>query len=127
MKKLLILSIASLSLFACASLPDAVPKSPAAVAEVTTLDERLILGAEVSYKAARSLGEAAVDTGQVTPAAAVTIKSVDIALFGVLLKARHAYDTANAASYEAALAEAAPLLNRFWSLVRPKRREGEVP
>ena len=129
MKKMFtfVIAAASLALASCASLPNISPGGPAAVAESTTLDERLLLGAETSYKAARTLGEVAVDTGEISPAMAVQFRSVDIALFGVLLKARTAYDAGNAVTYKAALDEMAPLLNRIWAIVRPRRGEGAVP
>ena len=111
----------SLLLSGCATL--AVP-APATVSSQTTLDERALMGAELSYKAARTLAEAAVDGGLVDAAKAAKIRDVDSALYDALAKARTAYRSSNAASYDQAIADIAPMLVTFWSLVAKDSAKG---
>lgn len=117
----LLIPCAALALGACAGLGVSAP-GPATIAERTTLDERGLLGAELAYKSARTLAEAGVDAGLVGPKLAADIKRVDEKLYDALTRARSAYDAGNAATFEAALAEAAPLITELWALVAKKGR-----
>lgn len=112
---------AALALCSCTALTTAITDapniSPSAVANQTTLDERGLLGAEVSYKAARTLMEAAVDAGQVKPGLAVKFYRLNGQLNGALVRARNAYDGVNAASMDSALSDAGPLIIELWQLV----------
>ena len=93
---------AALALSGCATMPTA-PSSPNAFARQTKIDERALLSAELSYKAARNLMEAAIDSGQLTPGLAAKFFRVNATLNAALVRARIAYDAANAPSYRAAL------------------------
>lgn len=117
MMKKMFVALAALALAGCASLPAAIPTGPAPIAEATTLDERALVAFETSYKAARTLAEVGVDSGRVDAALAAKIAPIDNQLHGALVKARTAYEAANAATYQAALAEIAPLLPKLFLLV----------
>lgn len=107
---------AALALSGCATMPTA-PSSPSAFARQTKIDERALLSAELSYKAARTYMEAAVDSGQVTPGLAAKFFRINGKLNAALVRARIAYDAANAPSYHAALHEAGPLILELWDMV----------
>jgi hypothetical protein len=107
---------AALALSGCATMPTA-PSSPSALARQTKIDERALLSAELSYKAARTYMEAAVDSGQVTPGLAAKFFRINGKLNAALVRARIAYDAANAPSYHAALHEAGPLILELWDMV----------
>lgn len=111
---------AALMLGACAGLGVSAP-GPATIAERTTLDERGLLGAELAYKSARTLAEAGADAGLIGPKLAADIAQVDAKLYGALKRAREAYAAGNAATFEGALAEAAPLITELWALVGARR------
>ena len=87
------------------------------VASQSSIDERALLGAEVSYKAARTLMEAAVDAGQVKPKLAGQFYQVNGKLNAALVRGRIAYDTLNGAGVTSAVAQAAPLITEMWKLV----------
>lgn len=115
MKRALIIAAAALSLCGCStlSLP---PASPQEVASQTKVDEMLLMGAEISYKAARSLAEASADAGLIDATAAVKIKAIDSQVYEWLEKARAAYEAGNATDYRAAIELATPLLTKMWAL-----------
>lgn len=119
MRRAFLSAFAALSLCACStvSLP---PASPGEVAGQTKLDEMLLMGAEVSYKAARSLGEASADAGLIDAATATRIKAIDAEVYDGLGKARAAYDAGNAADYRAAIDLVTPLLTKLWALAPGK-------
>lgn len=121
MRKILIVLLASGAAFlsGCTSMPP-VPSSPAAIAEQTLLDEQSLIAAEASYKAAREILEAAVDQDLLTPGVAARFRALNAQTNAVLVRARQAYDAANAPSYAAAIAEAGPLINRLWQQVAEK-------
>lgn len=106
----------AIALSSCSALLPALP-SPSSVSQQTKIDERALLSAELSYKAARTLMEAGVDSGQVTPGRAAKFFRINGALNAALVRARSAYDAANAPSYHAALDEAGPLLFELWDMV----------
>ena len=108
--------LAAVALSSCSSLPAKLP-SPSSVSQQTKIDERALLSAELSYKAARTYMEAAVDSGQVTPGLATKFFRINGKLNAALVRARIAYDAANAPSYHAALHEAGPLILELWDMV----------
>ena len=125
--------VAALSLGACGSLPSlsglpAPPglSSPASIATQTSLDERALIGVELSYKAARTVAQEAADAGLVDSDSAAKLAVLDNQLFGVLWRARAAYETANAKSYGVAIAEASPLVSEIWALVAGTRKASYV-
>ena len=105
----------SMALLGCATMPTA-HMSPSAFARQSTVDERLLLAAETSYKAARLLMEAAVDSGRITPGQAAKFFRLNGALNAALVRARIAYDAANAPGYVAALDEIDPLISQLWDM-----------
>ncbi len=117
--RLFLMSCLAFTLAACGTLPSVsmMPAPPGAVAAQTTLDERALLGVELSYKAANSLATEAAHAGFVDAGLAVKIAALDNRLFATLKRARVAYASANAASYGAAIAEASPLVSEIWALV----------
>lgn len=123
MKRIILVACTALSigLGGCANtVSSSLPPAPAIVAEQTVLDEQALLAAEASYKAAREIMEAAVDRELVTPAVAARFRAINIRANDVLVKARAAYDAANASSFAAAIAEAGPLINQLWQLTTVK-------
>ena len=115
--------VCALALAGCAGFPANAPVSlpaPSTAAEQTTLDEKVLLGLEASYKAARLTAEAALDAGLVSPALARPLRDANRKANAVLVRARAAYDTANAQSFAAALFEAQPLVADFLKLVQTK-------
>jgi hypothetical protein len=108
------------TLCSCSTLPTKL-YSPSTFAQRTSIDERALLSAELSYKAARTLMEAAVDSGQLAPGLAAKFFRVNGKLNAALVRARIAYDAANAPSYHAALDEAVPLINELWDIFEQQR------
>jgi hypothetical protein len=102
------------------------PAPPGVVAAQTTLDERALLGAELSYQAATVLMREAASAGFVDAALARKLAALDNRLFAVLGRARSAYTAANARSYSAAIAEATPLISEIWALVAQNRKASHV-
>lgn len=121
MKRALIIAAAALSLCSCStlSLP---PASPQEVASQTKADEMLLMGAEISYKAARSLAEASADAGLIDASVAAQIKAIDGQVFEGLGKARSAYQAGNATDYRAAIELVTPLLTKMWALAPGKAK-----
>lgn len=116
---------AALALCSCTALTTAVT-SPAAVSSQTSLDERTLLGAEFSYNAARTLLEAAVDSGVVKPGLARKFYAANGKTNAVLVRARNAYDALNSGSMTAALSEAEPLLAELWKIVGEQEKPDAV-
>lgn len=117
--------VCALALAGCAGFPASAPVSlpaPATAADKTALDEKVLLGLEASYKAARLTADAALDAGLVSPALARALRDANRKANAVLVRARAAYDTANAQSFAAALFEAQPLVTDFWKLVQTKEK-----
>jgi hypothetical protein len=115
--------LCALALTGCAGFPARSPVTPtprATVADQTALDEKVLLGLEASYKAARLTAEAALDARLVSPALARRLRVANQRANAVLVRARAAYDTANARSFAAALFEAQPLVADFLKLVQTK-------
>lgn len=108
--RLILLSAALLSLPACAMnsatgaagpvLDATVPTKPADVANKTTLDERLAIGATVSYTAASRLGTALATAGLIDKA---RFKALDAQGYAAVQAVKAAYDAGNATSYTAAI------------------------
>jgi hypothetical protein len=118
-------AVAALALASCAGLGSTIVgglSGPAAIANKTTLDERALLGLEASYKAARLAMEGAVDAGLVKRPLAVKFRDANKKANAVLVKARTAYDAANAATLDAALDEGAPLVAEIWKLVAEQEK-----
>lgn len=110
------LGIALVALGACTSLPQIAPP-PAAIADMTTLDERSSLAIEVAWRAAGAALEAAVDSGRLTGDAAAQADRLDAKAGHFVGLARAAYDAGNAADYAAALRQAKPLVKQLRGLV----------
>lgn len=115
MKRLVIATLAALSLSACAALGALsavapmlgnVPTSPATVANGTVLDERGAIAVESAYKGFRTVLEALVDGGLLTGARATQAAAIDNRAYAAVKVARAAYRSGNAASYAAAVTEA---------------------
>lgn len=107
--------LTAVALFGCSTLPPA-PTSPSMLAQSTFIDERALLGAEISYKAARIMMEAAVDNGRIAPGQAAKFFRLNGKLNEALVRCRKAYDAANAPGYQAALDEAGPLISELWEM-----------
>jgi hypothetical protein len=88
--------------------------APATVADKTTLDEEGLLRLERLYKATRTAVEMAVDAGVIHGAVASRIAAADNKAFHLLGLARSAYDTGNAATYTAAVAQAQAAISDIW-------------
>lgn len=84
----------------------AVPASPAAVANSTTLDEQGALAVELAYKAARIAMETAVDAGLVKGSRATSVAAADNKAYAAVQVARRAYMAGNATDYATGLASA---------------------
>lgn len=110
------LGIALLALGACTPLPQIAPP-PAAIADMTTLDERGALAIEVAWRAAGAALEAAVDSGRLTGDAAARADRIDAQAGYFVGLARAAYDAGNAADYATALRQAKPLVKQLRGLV----------
>lgn len=114
---------AALALAGCASFGSGLlggVGQPSAIADQTTLDERLMLGADLGYKAARKAVLAVDDHAPLDAATARRFKKIDKKIFDGLERATRAYAAANSVSYAAALAEINPLITELWSLAVSK-------
>lgn len=114
------LGVALLTLGACTPLKQIAPP-PAAIADMTTVDERGALAIEVAWRAAGAALEAAVDSGRLTGAAAAKADRIDAQAERFVGLARAAYDAGNAADYMTALAQAKPLIAEL------RRLSGDQP
>ncbi len=115
MKRLAVL--AALALAACVPSAFQLPPPPADVANSVSLDETIARGAEVAYKAQRTLGEIAVDAGLLKGASAFTAARIDNACYKALQAVRTAYRAGNAADYVTAGNEVARLTQQLVDLV----------
>lgn len=119
-------------LSACAQLPPPVPAAsvpiavavadstlppPAAIADLTTADEKTALAIEIAYKAVGSLYEAALDSRRLSVAAVARADALDAQAHDLVRAARAAYDAGNAASYGDAVERAGPLIERLRRVV----------
>lgn len=107
------------TLSGCAQFPTSLP-APASAADQTVLDEKALLALELSYKASRLTAEEALEARLVSPALARKLRAANRNANAVLIRARAAYDAANAQSYAAALDEAELLVTDFFKLVQSK-------
>lgn len=103
MKRFLLCAALALAapLAACHSFSE-LPPSPSNAANATILDERLALGAEGSYKAARVAMEFMVDHGYLKGAAAAKARTLNTQAMNATKAVRDAYDAGNKDSYIAA-------------------------
>lgn len=90
---------AALALGGCAGGVQ-IPASPGTVAQGTLLDERLALGAELAYKAARKVIETGTDAGLIKGADATKAAALDAKAYSLVGKVRAAYAAGNAKSYQ---------------------------
>lgn len=94
-----------------ATVLDSVPfAKPIEMADKTNLDEKIGFAVEVAYSAWRTSVEIGVDSGAITGARATWAREMDVTLYRLVLKVRRAYWTANAESYQDAVAEANELI-----------------
>ncbi len=108
MKRLALLAPLAL-LSGCAGLAglmSAVPPAPVVVADKTVLDEQLLQGAEIAYKAWRIGVDTLGEMGRIRGAKATQIAALDRKAYGALAVAEDAYKSLNGASYKAAIAAA---------------------
>jgi hypothetical protein len=91
---------------------------PAAVTNGTTLDEKLALGVEATYQAARTIVEAGVDSGVIHGATAAKVAQLDNDAYRAVLATRAAYDAGNAASYAAAAASATAAISQLLAITK---------
>ena len=77
-----------------------------AISNATRLDERLALGVEATYTAARTAAELAVDSGRVTGPNATRLRTANRRAYDGLLAVRKAYCAGNQAGYLAAAVSA---------------------
>jgi hypothetical protein len=91
--------------------------APVAAADKTRLDEAVITGAELAYKAARLSVETLTDAGQIKGATARRVAELDNQAFLALAVARGAYRAGNSASNQAAEAEARRAVSDLLTLV----------
>lgn len=107
MRKLLLACALSLGLVACAQT--GVPTSPSQVANQTTLDEKPAILAETAFTAAARGAALYIRVRDIRdPATLTRIENLRQKAETAVKAVRRAYDTANAASYQAALASATP-------------------
>lgn len=111
---------ASLSLAACnpGGMLSGIPPTPSEASDRTTLDERALLGLELSYQAARTATELAVDAGAIKGATATRVAKLDRDAYSALKAARDAYGAANASSYGEALERARTAVSGILGLVK---------
>lgn len=113
MKKLLLASALALApLTGCAT----VPTGPGQVADRTILDERVAIGAELAYKAARIACEFAVDAGIIAGPRATQFRQLNTQAYNAVLAVRAAYRAGNAQDFAVAVAEAQGLTNQLLTL-----------
>lgn len=98
--------------------PGSIPASPAAVADSTTLDEKGLLGVELAYSVARTLGEFGVDAGLIKGATATKIAELDSKAYGFILLARSAYSLGNRTTYGGALDDARGVIAEILKLAK---------
>jgi len=101
MKRIII--AAALALAGCSFSP---PSTPSTVAQATVLDEKIAIGAELAYKAARLAAETGVDAGLIKGAKADRVADADNRALTAVQAVRAAYRAGNAASYSATAKEA---------------------
>jgi hypothetical protein len=97
-------------------------KNPKELADATKMDELTLIAAELSYKAARTIIETAVDEGRIKPALAAKFFRLNGKINGLLVRAERAYDAANSTSYSVLLNEVAPLIQELWKLVAQQEK-----
>lgn len=92
--------------------------APGTIADRTVLDEQLITGAELAYKAARLAVETLTDAGLIKGQTAARVAALDEQAFAALGVARAAYRAGNAESYRAAVTQAEQAVDGIVSLIR---------
>lgn len=103
----------------CASVPDRIPSSPAAVADKETIDEQAALTLTLAYTGAARAAALAIETGLVDdPKVIARIGELDVAAFGAVKAAESAYRAGNADSYALALVEARAAVGALLSSVK---------
>ncbi len=104
MKRWILASLA-LALSSCAA-PMAVPATPSAIANTTTLDESAALGVELAYQAAGTAVLTANRAGLIPASLQPRLAAADRRAYAAVQAVRVAYDAGNAASYATALSTA---------------------
>lgn len=102
---------------ACSACVGTLP-GPNTVADRTTLDERLALGAELAYKAARLAVEVATDAGAIRGNRATLVAAADERAYAALGAVRAAYEAGNASSYATAITRAQEAVDALLSAIR---------
>lgn len=116
MRKFLIaVALCSASLTGCATVP-----TPSSLAEQTKIDEQSINTLELAYKTWRLAVETGINAGQIKGQLAGRVAQLDNQLYQALVAAETAYKGANAASYDAAVANFNVALTSAYSAVGGK-------
>jgi len=123
MRRLSLFLIPALAAMAACSVPTGginVPP-PSSIADATVLDEKLALGAEATYAAARTAMEFQVDRGQITGAAATRASALNRKAYAATLAVRSAYDAGNADGYVEAAATATLATSQLLAVLRKEK------
>lgn len=88
-----------------------VPLSPVAVADRSLVDEKVMIAAEQAYFALGIAISAGASAGLIKGAVATRIDQLDGQAYQAILMMRAAYDTGNAADFDAARREAATAID----------------
>ena len=119
MKRLVFATFATLALAGCGPMQLAdIPASPSEAADRTVLDEKAGIAIETAYTAAAEAARLAIIAEVVTPAQAERIAVLDRQAYAIVQQTRAAYDAGNAASYEAAAAQALPILRELVAAIQ---------
>lgn len=117
MKRLLIPLALCLSLTACLGSTASIPTSPSAVADKTTLDEEIGLGATVAYRGAVAAARLANQIRPFNAATKARAAELDNQAFAAIKALRTAYEAGNASDYRAAATKARALSDQILDLV----------
>lgn len=110
MKKLLIVPLAALALATSGCALLGIPSSPQAASDATIKDEQAALAVETMYAGWRAFVETGVDLGLIKGDLAARMQVYDNRIYAYVKVARHAYDTGQTASYQAAVNSARNLI-----------------
>ncbi len=107
-------ALACFSLTAC----ETVPPTPTSVASATVLDEKGAIAVETAYTLAARAAAIAIQFGGVRdPATVARIGELDRIAFDRVANVRSAYNAGNAATYDAAFAEAMTVIRSILALL----------
>ena len=114
--KRLFVAMAALCLCACAAVPTP-PPPPVAIADQTTLDEQIGLGATTAYRGAVAVARLANRVKPFSPSTRTKAAELDAKAFAAIAAMRAAYEAGNATDYRTAAGKARDLAEQIISLV----------